>query len=68
MSGKVGEQHRRLGSGAVRIIPDFDTAKLHAPRKAAWRKAFGDFAETGVYLARLPRTYLQGEIYVHKWP
>jgi hypothetical protein len=30
--------------------PDFDTAKSHAPREAAWRKAFGDMAEIGVYL------------------
>ncbi len=32
------------------IKPDFDTAKSHACRRAAWHKAFGAGAESGVYL------------------
>ena len=32
------------------LKPDFDTAKSHACRRAAWHKAFGAGAESGVYL------------------
>ena len=42
-AGQLGKTHH-IGK------PDFDTAKSHACRRAAWHKAFGAGAESGVYL------------------